>query len=353
MRGLRLCQRFYHEAVGPLLSARFPALRHSAALLGYGSDVLGFDDEVSRDHMWGPRLYLFLDEPDMPRAPEILRALSEGLPAEFCGFPVSFSPPDPNDNGVRHAVQAEAGKVDPLIWICAKAGFTRDYLGIGNPSELTFGDWLSIPEHRLLGFTSGQVFHDDPLIALTQSRAALRYFPDAVWRAQMIALWDQYGEEEAFAGRAAQTGDDIGMRLILARQTERLMRLCFVYARRYAPYSKWFGRAWRDLPPFIPEALLRETLCEPEPQARLRALNMAAALTVKAHNAHADLPRLTAQVRPYFGRSMQVLGASGFAEVLLRELPEEMQERARLGNLTVMTHTIGVYDDPRGRWIVR
>ena len=51
--GLTLCGDFYREAVRPLLDDAFPGLAHSAALIGSGSEVLGFDDEMSSDHHWG------------------------------------------------------------------------------------------------------------------------------------------------------------------------------------------------------------------------------------------------------------------------------------------------------------
>ncbi|HEU0299458.1 MAG TPA: hypothetical protein VFR37_08395, partial [Longimicrobium sp.] len=58
--GLELSRLFFVEAVRPLLDAAFPGLRYAAGLLGSGSDVLGFDTEMSRDHDWGPRVDLFL-----------------------------------------------------------------------------------------------------------------------------------------------------------------------------------------------------------------------------------------------------------------------------------------------------
>jgi hypothetical protein len=34
---------------------------HAAALLDSGSEVLGFDDAMSTDHHWGPRVLLLLE----------------------------------------------------------------------------------------------------------------------------------------------------------------------------------------------------------------------------------------------------------------------------------------------------
>jgi len=50
--GQELSRRFYREVVEPLVRP-WP---HAAALLGWGSDVLGYDTERSVDHGWGPRL---------------------------------------------------------------------------------------------------------------------------------------------------------------------------------------------------------------------------------------------------------------------------------------------------------
>jgi len=55
--GLKLSKLFYKSKVKPILSSAFPRVPHSAALIGWGSEVLGFDTHVSRDHHWGPSDY--------------------------------------------------------------------------------------------------------------------------------------------------------------------------------------------------------------------------------------------------------------------------------------------------------
>ena len=88
--GLELSERFYLDAVRPILDECFPGLTYSAALIGYGSDVIGFDDPQSTDHMWGPRLYLFLPEERVETDREVLLAcLRERLPGRW---PVTARP---------------------------------------------------------------------------------------------------------------------------------------------------------------------------------------------------------------------------------------------------------------------
>ena len=52
--GLELSRAFYQEAVAPILAMAFPDLRYSAALIGSGSEVLGYDTERSTRPQLGP-----------------------------------------------------------------------------------------------------------------------------------------------------------------------------------------------------------------------------------------------------------------------------------------------------------
>jgi len=53
MSGRELARRFHAYAVAPLLAQGMPGLRYAAGRFGSGSDVLGLEDVMSRDHDWG------------------------------------------------------------------------------------------------------------------------------------------------------------------------------------------------------------------------------------------------------------------------------------------------------------
>lgn len=94
--------------------------------------------------------------------------------------------------------------------------------------------------------TAGEVFHDDAG-ELTDVREWLTWYPDDVWRYLLRCAWRRIGQEEAFVGRAAEVGDELGSRIVAARLARDLMRLGFLLERRYAPYAKWLGSAFARL----------------------------------------------------------------------------------------------------------
>jgi hypothetical protein len=60
--GLELSRLLYESSVKRILATHFADLPYSAALMGRGSDALGFDTPQSMDHDWGSRLMPFLDQ---------------------------------------------------------------------------------------------------------------------------------------------------------------------------------------------------------------------------------------------------------------------------------------------------
>jgi len=89
--GLELGEQFFTEAAKPIIDTYFPGLRYSAAMLGWSSEVLGYDDVESMDHNWGPRFQLFLSSHDYEKYQSLLsETLSHHLPLQFRGLPTNF-----------------------------------------------------------------------------------------------------------------------------------------------------------------------------------------------------------------------------------------------------------------------
>jgi len=113
--------------------------------------------------------------------------------------------------------------------------------------ELTAVDWLLIPQTRLLGITQGAVFAD-PDDELAHLRRRLAWYPDPVWWWLLACQWQRLSQEEPFVQRTAEVGDQLGSAVLAGRLVRDCMRLALLIARKYAPYSKWLGTAFADLP---------------------------------------------------------------------------------------------------------
>ena len=259
--GLKLCELFYRKEVRSILSKEFPNLRYSAGVLGWGSEVLGFDDPMSRDHHWGPRVLLFLNRHDYPKFKNrISQSLSNNLPYEFMGYSTNFSKPEPN--GVRHAVPIKRGPVNHMVNIFT-VKFFEARLGFDPSKKIGVTDWLSVPQQRLLELVSGEVYHDG-LGQLRKIRAKLKFYPKDVWLYLLAAQWTKISHEEAFVGRAGDIGDELGSQVVAARIVREIMKLTFLMEKQYAPYSKWLGTAFgrlkagKTLAPVLRDVLLAQ-----------------------------------------------------------------------------------------------
>ena len=347
IKGLDLCESFFNEVARPILNTHFPTLRYTAGLLGYGSDVIGYDDRMSADHLWGPRFHLFLPEAEFDSwRGQIASAFAAGFPYQYRGFSANFSKPDWNDNGVRWQEFIQQGPVDPLIEYHTLRSYFEEYLGYTPFTEISTSQWLTFTEHRLLGAASGRIFHDD--LGMMKVREKLTYFPQDVWLWMMAAQWKMISEEEAFAGRCGYVGDEVGSRIVAARQVQRIMRLCFLLEKRYAPYSKWFGSAFKKLeiaPILLP--ILEQTLAASDWRKRGHYLGQAYRIAADKHNALGITEELDSKIGDYFERPFPVLFAGRFAEAIRKtiESAELKQLVPEIGSVSQFTDSTTVFDN--------
>lgn len=344
--GKELSKRYYEEIVQPLLAARFPQLPYTAGLLDYGSDVLGFDTEISRDHQWGPRFSLFLcAEEHAKHKDDIDEMLKTSLPYEFLGYPTNFS--EVVSDGVRCLEKKSKGQVHHLIRIQNQDLFLKEHLGKDGVFDLSLQDWLFFPEQKLCVLKNGSLFHDD--LNLQSRLDLLEYYPRDIWLFRMASEWKKISEEEAFVGRCGDVGDEIGSALVAGRIVRSMMQLCFLLERRYAPYAKWFGTAFAQLriAPKI-QTVLTKILHAKHWKDREALLSEAYGILAKMHNDLQITKPMSTSVKGYFGRPYLVLFALDFAEALQQEITEkEIKSLDLIGSIDQLTSTVSVLDNPR------
>ncbi|MBN2098420.1 MAG: DUF4037 domain-containing protein [Dehalococcoidia bacterium] len=234
MQGLQLGREYYGHLGAPMLRERFGELadRIAVGLVGPGSECFGFDDEISRDHDWGPAFCMWLTSDDYRKHGRDLQKAYKELPGVFEGF------------GPRQASPGEERRVGA----CSTVAFYASYTGLDH-LPATLREWLSIPEASLATCTNGQVFAD-PLGEFTRWRdALLAFYPEDVRlkriasRCFTIAQSGQYN-----LSRSLKRGETFAASWFITQFCADMMSLVFLLNRRYAPFHKWMHRAVKELP---------------------------------------------------------------------------------------------------------
>jgi hypothetical protein len=206
-----------------------------AGLVGEGSECFGFDDELSRDHDWGPGFCLWLPDAELARWGPVLESALECLPAEFHGFPTRMAP------------EVRKGRTG----ILGTESFYARFLGIPRVPE-HWREWRAIPEHHFAVCTNGTVFMDGPAEAGTKSEpdftairnGLLTHYPDELRKkkiATRCALMAQSGQYNLL--RSLTRGDRLTATLCAARFAEQALLLVHLLARKFMPFYKWAARS--------------------------------------------------------------------------------------------------------------
>lgn len=222
--------RAYYEAFGkPLIERKYGeyAGRIAAGLAGEGSECMGYDDEYSVDHDYGPGFCLWLTAGDYEKIGEQLRKDYEQLPGEFMGFPA------------RNTTEQGAFRVG----VFSMDDFFRRYTGYPEApdpdTKAGIAAWRGIGRSALGTVTNGQVF-EDPLGEFTRRREAFLAYPEKLRifeLAQELGRMAQSGQYNY--GRMRKRKDIGAVYLCKYQFVEGAAEAAYLLNHCYPPFYKW------------------------------------------------------------------------------------------------------------------
>lgn len=233
MKGLELSEEYYKAYGREMLLTRFPqaAKQMAVGLVGYGSECLGFDDELSMDHDYGPSFCVWLPREVYVQYGAQMQAAYDALPQEFMGY------------GGRVSEAQGQGRVGILC-------LEDFYMGImgRDTTPATDQEWLALSEEELATATNGKVFEDYLGRFSVVREGLLQYYPKAVWTRKLVQALAKAAQAGQYNyARAMKRGERIAAELSLAEFVRESMQIVYLLNRRYAPFYKWMHRGLKDL----------------------------------------------------------------------------------------------------------
>ena len=193
MKGLELSRAYYEEIGQPMLKELFPGLypRAAAGLAGEGSECYGWDDELSRDHDFGPGFSIWLSDEDYLKYGKDLQRAYDALPKDFGGFPARNT----------------SGRGDGRVGVMPLRAFYARYIGEEQPPRSNLR-WFMMQDEFLSSATNGEVFYDGAGDFSRVRDALLAYYPEDVRVKKIVAC----------AGKMAQAGQYNYLRCVKRRE---------------------------------------------------------------------------------------------------------------------------------------
>jgi hypothetical protein len=254
MKGLEI-SKLYFEAYGRAMLEGFKDLEPFIAvgLIGSGSECLGYDDDVSKDHDFEPGFCIFIPGEDIVsrRDEFLLQRAYDKLPKEFMGCSRSIMAPA---GGRRHGVL----RIDEFIE--RRTGVERFIFGDGSEgadqgladaqpvNPLSNEQWLNLPEEYLLEAVNGEVFYDN-YGQLSAVRAYLSAMPENVRLKKLAGALMMMSQSGCYNYRRCLSHGERGAAQLAVNEfVERAVHAVYLLNRSYMPYYKWWLRGMRELP---------------------------------------------------------------------------------------------------------
>lgn len=210
---------FLQNEVYPILKAEYPELlsRLCGALTGKGSECLGYDDELSKDHDYELKIQLFVSDKDYF---EYNQVISDRFSSIMTGH----------------------------VYLIPYSDFFRKY------TKLSFGpktiqEWRLIPEEFLVNATSGVIYFDN-LGEFSKIRNNIRkYYPKDLWLRNLSYYCIKLGQAGQYNyPRLLKRKDAVAAMLAVTESIEMIISIIYVLNKEFKPFYKWQYKRLCELP---------------------------------------------------------------------------------------------------------
>lgn len=237
--GLQLSRNFYEEYGKPMIANQFSDYqdRIAVGLVGEGSDCFGFDDEISRDHDWGPGFVMWVSD-------ETYEAIGERLVKAYDELPIGYQ-------GYKRSPLVNGQNRRGVIKI---SDFYKNLIGTDNYDEI---DWKNISAYSLAAATNGEVFVDAEGIFSAMREKLMQGYPEDIkylMVAQNAAMFSQTGQYNY--RRMLERGDKVTAGIMLSDSIRYAMKLEHLIKNVYAPHDKWLYKSLSKLVKTVDESIV-------------------------------------------------------------------------------------------------
>lgn len=223
MNGIDLSKKYFYDIAYPIFKKNCPEILDisSIGLVGEGSECFGLDDDISKDHDFGPGFCIWLRDDDVKIYKNKIESLLEKMPKEFLGYK-----------------RIDSKIVDKRVGLFSVEDFYEKYTS-ARKFPIDDIDFLKIPESFLATVTNGEIFLDNCKLFSAYRKYLLDFYPEDVLRKKLAAYLFQMAQAGQYNLKRSLDRSDISAAFFAkAEFMEALFGVLFLFAKVYMPYYK-------------------------------------------------------------------------------------------------------------------
>lgn len=223
MNGIDLSKKYFYDIAYPIFKKNCSEILDisSIGLVGEGSECFGLDDDISKDHDFGPGFCIWLSEDDVKIYKNRIESVLKKLPKEFFGYK-----------------RIDSQIADKRVGLFSVEDFYEKYTSV-RKFPISDIDFLKIPESFLATVTNGEIFLDNCKLFSAYRKYLLDFYPEDVIRKKLAAYLFQMAQAGQYNLKRSLNRNDISATFFAKVEfMEALFGVLFLFAKVYMPYYK-------------------------------------------------------------------------------------------------------------------